>query len=201
MPKGHPRTTSAFGRTIRKFFLSAFVVITFAAYAIHERLTRPDSSLSALPPTPSAVAGASGIASIPATPLPPTNVPTLAPIPTFVPTEAPTATPQVLPSPTTVAQAQGQYKDGTYDGPTVDVFYGLVQVEAQIQNGQISAVQFLQYPNDRRTSVRINNIAMPYLQQEAIQAQTANVNIISGATLTSEGFIMSLGNALNSAHN
>jgi uncharacterized protein with FMN-binding domain len=76
----------------------------------------------------------------------------------------------------------------------------LVQVQATVQNGKIADVQFLQYPSDRRTSQQINAFAMPYLQQEAIQAQSANVNIISGATLTSEGFAMSLQSALASAH-
>ena len=199
MPKGQSRQSFNLGRAIRKLFLSGFLIMTFAAYVIHERLTKPDSALSTLPPTPAALATAAGVASIPATPPPSTDIPTLAQFPTAASTQAATPTPGILPSPTVVAQ--GQYKDGTYDGPTVDVIYGLVQVEAHVQHGQIASVQFLQYPNDRRTSVRINTIAIPYLQQEAIQAQNANVNIISGATLTSEGFMMSLSNALNAAHN
>jgi uncharacterized protein with FMN-binding domain len=82
----------------------------------------------------------------------------------------------------------------------VDVNYGLVQVRVTIQAGRISDVKFLEYPSDRRTSQQINDIAMPYLQQEALQSQSANVDIISGATLTSEGFAMSLQSALASAH-
>ena len=77
--------------------------------------------------------------------------------------------------------------------------WGYVQVQATIQNGKISDVQFVQYPSDRRTSRSINSIADPMLQQEAIQAQSANVDIISGATLTSEGFQMSLQSALDQA--
>ena len=69
-----------------------------------------------------------------------------------------------------------------------------------IQNGSVSDVQFLDYPHDRRTTVRINNVAVPYLRTEAIQAQTARVHIVSGATLTSEAFIESLGSALQAAH-
>ena len=103
-----------------------------------------------------------------------------------------------VPNPPT--QAGTAYKDGTYTGPTVDVFYGLVQVQATIQNGKISNVQFLQYPSDRRTSVEINTQAMPWLTQEAIQTQSANVDLISGATLTSEGFANSLQAALQQAH-
>jgi uncharacterized protein with FMN-binding domain len=93
------------------------------------------------------------------------------------------------------------YKDGVYTGPQVDAYYGIVEVQVNVQNGKIANVQFLQYPQDRRTSARINSIAVPDLQQEALQAQSANVNIVSGATLTSEGFMMSLNAALNSAKN
>ena len=83
----------------------------------------------------------------------------------------------------------------------MNAYYGLVQVQVVIQSGKIATVQFLQYPNDRRTSQQINAQVMPWLQQEAIQAQSANVNLISGATLTSEGFTNSLQAALQSASN
>ncbi len=74
-----------------------------------------------------------------------------------------------------------------------------MQVQATIQGGKITNVQFVQYPNERNTSVRINSVAVPELQQEAIQAQSANVNIITGATLTSDGFQQSLQTALAQA--
>ncbi len=60
-------------------------------------------------------------------------------------------------------------------------------------------MQFLQYPDTHSTSVYINQQAMPYLQQEAIQAQSANVNIVSGATDTSIAFQQSLASALAQA--
>lgn len=97
------------------------------------------------------------------------------------------------------ASKQGLYNDGAYTGDVTDAYYGMVQVKAVIQGGKITDVQFLDYPHDRRTSQRINEIAMPYLKTEAIQAQNANVNIISGATLTSEAFMQSLQSALSSA--
>ncbi len=96
-------------------------------------------------------------------------------------------------------QLSGNVKDGTYIGSEVDAYYGLVKVQTTVRAGKITDVQFLEFPKDRRTSQRINSIAMPYLQQEAIQAQTANVDIVSGATLTSQAFQMSLQAALNSA--
>ena len=99
---------------------------------------------------------------------------------------------------TTVAVSTG-FADGTYTGPAVDVYYGLIQIQAIVQGGQLVAIRVLQYPSDRSTSVYINRQALPMLRDEVISAQTANVDIISGATLTSEGFIFSLGAALKQA--
>ncbi len=105
-------------------------------------------------------------------------------------------TPTPTPTPT---KNLGQYKDGQYTGVVADAYYGNVQVRATIQSGRITAVDFLDYPQDRRTSIEINNYAMPYLQQEAIQAQSAQVDIVSGATATSEAFKVSLASALSQA--
>ena len=91
------------------------------------------------------------------------------------------------------------YKDGQYTGDVADAFYGNVQIKATIQSGKVTNVQFLQYPNDRANSIRINQQAMPYLIQEALQAQSAHVDIVSGATDTSGAFIESLTSALSQA--
>ena len=91
------------------------------------------------------------------------------------------------------------YKDGRYTGSTADAYYGYIQVLAVISGGKLTDVQFLQYPNDNPNSSYINSQAKPYLKQEAIQAQSANVNIVSGATDTSQAFIQSLSDALNRA--
>ena len=90
----------------------------------------------------------------------------------------------------------GLYADGSYTGSPADAYYGMVQVKAIIRNGQIADVQFLQYPNDRDTSRAISAQAMPLLTQEAIQAQSAQVNGVSGATETSGAFVQSLASAL-----
>jgi uncharacterized protein with FMN-binding domain len=95
--------------------------------------------------------------------------------------------------------SNGRYADGTYTGPVVDAYYGLVQIQAIVQRGQIADIAVLQYPSDRRLSVRINRYALPLLRDEVVSAQSANVDIVSGATLTSEAFIRSLGSALRSA--
>lgn len=96
-------------------------------------------------------------------------------------------------------QAAHGFTDGTFTGPVTDAYYGLIQMQASIQGGRLTALKVLKYPNDRRTSVRINRQALPMLRDEAIGAQSANVDIISGATLTSRAFIQSLGGALKKA--
>ena len=95
--------------------------------------------------------------------------------------------------------AQGQYADGTYIGPVVDAYYGLMQIQAIISGGRLASIKVLRYPSDRRTSVYINRQALPMLRDEVISAQSANVDIISGATLSSEAFIRSLGAAMMKA--
>jgi uncharacterized protein with FMN-binding domain len=99
----------------------------------------------------------------------------------------------------TTAAANALYKDGQYDGNVADAYYGLVQVRAIIQGGKLSDVVFLSYPNDRSESIQINTYAMPKLKAEAIKAQSAKVNTVTGATNTSRAFINSLTNALSQA--
>ena len=101
----------------------------------------------------------------------------------------------------TGATSQSQYKNGSYVGSVADAWYGNVQVKAIVKNGALSDVQFLQYPNSHSYSVYVNSQAMPYLTQEAVQTQNANVDIISGATQTSLAFIQSLQSALTQAKN
>jgi len=97
---------------------------------------------------------------------------------------------------TTMATA---YKDGSYTGSAADAFYGNIQVKAIISGGKITAVSFLQSPNDRRESIEINQQALPLLEQEALKVQGARVNGVSGATDTSQAFVQSLQSALSQA--
>lgn len=91
------------------------------------------------------------------------------------------------------------YQNGEHIGPLVDAYYGNVQVKAVIEGGRITDVVFMDYPHDRQTSERINQQAMPYLKQEAIQAQNAEVDVVTGATQTSLAFRKSLKSALEKA--
>lgn len=110
-----------------------------------------------------------------------------------------TPSPSSLPSPTPQSGSNSIYKDGVYTGSVEDAFYGNIQVQASIANGKISDVVFLQYPNDNRTSIFINSQAMPMLKSEALQVQSANVDIVSGASDSSMAFQRSLSTALSNA--
>lgn len=111
------------------------------------------------------------------------------------------------PSPTTPATAAtppagasaGQYKNGTYTGGVADAQWGYVQVKVVVSGSRMTDVQFVQYPNDRNRSIMINQYADPILDQEAIQAQSGNVDIVTGATDSSFAFMQSLGDALSQA--
>ena len=109
------------------------------------------------------------------------------------------STPNPTGTSSTPSASSASYKDGTYTGSVADALWGNVQVQAVIQNGKIASVVFLQYPNDRNRSIEINSYADPQLVSEAIQAQSANVDIVSGATDSSDAFIQSLTDALNQA--
>lgn len=91
------------------------------------------------------------------------------------------------------------YKNGTYTGSAVDATYGTVQVQVTTSGGKITKVTFLSQPGGRGESVQINANATPILTQEAIAAQSANVQTVSGATFTSNAFIQSLQSALTKA--
>jgi uncharacterized protein with FMN-binding domain len=104
-----------------------------------------------------------------------------------------TSTPTATPTPS------GIYKNGTFTGSVQDAFYGNMQVQAVITNGKLSDVIFLQYPNENRTSQYINSQALPILKQEAISAQSANIDMVSGASASSPAFKASLSDALAQA--
>ncbi len=171
---------------MKKFVLSSSVVVVFVLYVVFQRFSGSNDIRISLPPAQPSRAfddeGEDGSVSSAAN-AHPASVPP-APVP--------------IPHPTVSTAA---YKDGSYTGSVADAYYGNVQVKVAIQSGRITDVQFLDYPRDRRTSVEINTQAMPQLKQEAIQIQSANVDVVSGATQTSGAFRESLASALARARN
>lgn len=83
------------------------------------------------------------------------------------------------------------------DGTAVETQYGIVQVEVTTRGSTITNVQFLQLTAFDQRSQEINSAAAPILLQETIKAQNSNIDTVSGATFTSEGYIQSLQSALD----
>lgn len=90
--------------------------------------------------------------------------------------------------------------DGTFTGEAVDTRYGPVQVRITMSGGKITSAQAVQVPDETSRDVRINNAAVPILVQETLQAQSAQIDTVSGATYTSEGYAQSLQSAIDAAH-
>jgi len=109
-------------------------------------------------------------------------------------------TQEVTASPTPAATTkQSSGITGTFKGDTSQTRWGPVQVEITLTNGKITDVTTLQYPNGDRKSMNISNRVIPWLQEETLQVQSANISGISGATYTSTGFQSSLASALQKA--
>lgn len=109
-------------------------------------------------------------------------------------------TQEVTASPTPVATTkQSSGITGTFKGETSQTRWGPVQVEITLTNGKITDVTTLQYPNGDRKSMNISSRVIPWLQEETLQVQSANISGISGATYTSTGFQSSLASALQKA--
>lgn len=113
---------------------------------------------------------------------------------------ASTIAPKTAPTtavPTTIAAASSQPL--SFDGNVVNTRYGPVQVQIQVTNGALTDVAVVQYPDADRKSVRINDQALPTLRSEALTAQSARVDTVSGATYTSDGYAQSLQSAIDAA--
>jgi len=89
---------------------------------------------------------------------------------------------------------------GTYKGNTVQTRFGPVQVQITVANGKITDVTALQLTNTDGKSIQISNRAAPLLRSKVLAAQSANVQTVSGATITSDAYLTSLQAALDAAN-
>ncbi|WP_055524808.1 FMN-binding protein [Streptomyces graminilatus] len=89
---------------------------------------------------------------------------------------------------------------GTFTGDPINTDYGTVQVAATLAKGRITSVKVLQAPDQNGRDQQIASYALPRLTQEAIGAQSAHIDAVSGASYTSQGYIQSLQSALDQAH-
>jgi uncharacterized protein with FMN-binding domain len=108
-----------------------------------------------------------------------------------------TSTSGPTPTPTpAVAPAAG---GSTVTGAVAQTRWGPVQVRLTLADGKITAVDVVQYPDGNGRDREINDDALPVLVQETISAQSADVDMVSGATVTSTGYVQSLQSALDQA--
>jgi uncharacterized protein with FMN-binding domain len=122
--------------------------------------------------------------------------PTPSPSPASTPSpDAIAATPAASPSPSAPAAVSGSFTGSDFPNR-----FGDVVVRVVITNGHISDVQAVQLPSDRERSAYISQVAGPMLRSEVLQAQSATIDIISGATYTSQSYAQSVESALQQAH-
>ncbi|MEU8514682.1 FMN-binding protein [Kitasatospora sp. NPDC048722] len=86
-------------------------------------------------------------------------------------------------------------------GDAVDTRYGPVQVRVTLSGSKITRIDVVQYPSESGRDRSINSYALPVLNKEAIAAQSADIDVVSGASYTSDGYTQSLQSALDKARN
>jgi uncharacterized protein with FMN-binding domain len=88
---------------------------------------------------------------------------------------------------------------GTVTGPVVQVKWGQVQVRATLAAGRITGVDVLRTPDENAHDRQVNAAAVPVLVRETLAAQSSRIDMVSGATFTSTGYVRSLQAALDRA--
>lgn len=96
--------------------------------------------------------------------------------------------------------SSGSSASGTFAGQTVQTRFGDVQVQITVKSGKITEVTALHLTDAEMRSQMISATAAPILRSEVLQAQSANVQTVSGATVTSDAYLTSLQAALDAAH-
>jgi uncharacterized protein with FMN-binding domain len=100
-------------------------------------------------------------------------------------------------SKSTSAASTGSSTTKTVTGAAWPTIYGPVQVKVTVKDGKVTAVTATEYPQETPRDYQINSYAIPQLNSEALAAGSANIDSISGATYTSQGYLGSLQNALD----
>ena len=104
------------------------------------------------------------------------------------------------PSPSPASQASRATPSTTYTGGVADTQWGPVQVQITVQDHKISRARAVQYPQGTSYDAQVNGYALPILDREVVQKQSAAIDAVSGATVTSDGYLQSLQSAIDTAH-
>ncbi|MEP7088644.1 MAG: FMN-binding protein [Nocardioidaceae bacterium] len=106
-------------------------------------------------------------------------------------TDSSSSTPATTPKKTTTTR--------TVTGGVASTQWGPVQLELTVTGGRIAKVAVLQQPSGNPRDTEINDIALPILTRETTSAQSASIDMVSGATVTSVGYVQSLQSAIDKA--
>ncbi len=196
------RRHAARGSRSAALAMSVTTTLGLAAYlqradAVTSTDTAASSPVAPLPTAAAVIGAATRPLATPAATLPTTIAPVATPAPVIATTPVATAVAPTVP-PAPVASGSGLI-DGTYAGDTFTNKWGPIQVQVTISNGAITDVTALQTPTKDAKSVRINDRAVPQLNTETVTAQSAQIDIVSGATYTSKGYRQSIQSALDAA--
>lgn len=173
---------------MKKIIVSLAVVLLLAAYVFYQHQNKSNAT--------------SSLSQTPALTTTPDNTPTgggqtSAPSETINPSASGSTTTssdagQPAQSTGGTGATNGQYKDGTYTSPVTDAIYGNLQLKTVISGGKLSDIQFVQYPDQKGHTMEVSQQSLPVLKSEAITAQSASIDIVSGATQTSDAFKQAL---------
>jgi uncharacterized protein with FMN-binding domain len=103
-------------------------------------------------------------------------------------------------SPAPTSSATSSSSSGTFTGDAAQTRWGTVQVQITVKDGKVTKADAVEYPNGNPRDQQINAYAIPTLNAEVVQAQSAQIDAVSGATVTSDGYIESLQSAIDAAH-
>ena len=112
-------------------------------------------------------------------------------------TATPAATSTTPAAATATPSATSGSVSGSATGDAVDTRYGAAQVRVTVADGKITKIEALQLQGNEPRSVEISSSAEPVLREEALAAQSAQIDVVSGATFTSESYAESLQSALD----
>lgn len=121
-------------------------------------------------------------------------------LPTAAPVAAPSGSATTGTPAAAAAGASAATAGTTVTGTSASTRWGPVQVQLTVSGGRITAVDVVDYPSGNHKDQEINADAIPTLVEETIAAQNANIDMVSGATVTSTGYVESLQSALDRAH-
>lgn len=130
----------------------------------------------------------------------PAPAPTDRAAPSATPSSASSPVAAATPTPTPTPSPTNRAANGSFTGADIPTRFGDVQVRIVVTAGRVTDVSAVQMPTDRARSAEITQYVTPVLRSEVIQAQSARIDVISGATFTSEAYAESVNDAMRQDH-